>query len=1080
MKKKGGIFLSILISILILNFASAAIGNSLHLNIQTINSTGGVITGTFNFGFNISTTSDCNATNVVYANASTLTTDSRGIISYYLDNVNINFYSQYYWLCYYRNGVLINSSKIVGIPYSLASQNTTLSGVKVDSNLVMGTYNITSSWFFGLFSWLVNNDVSQNYLSFNGSTLSFNETKLNNTIDNIAAVFGNASWNQSFANTLYATIGTTSGNLSWNQSFANGLYAPNTTAGIQYLINSTGIYSQGGNASWNQSFANTLYATIGTTSGNLSWNQSFANGLYAPNTTAGIQYLINSTGIYSQGGNASWNQSFANTLYATIGTTSGNLSWNQSFANGLYAPNTTAGIQFLINGTNVNFLNVNASGETINGNLTATNFIGNGAYLTGISGGSSFPWINSTSYVQLNSSAIQALNVSNFLFVNSTNVGINVTSPIYELQLGNAGNALNVSGVLYVNSTSGFVGINQTSPSSLLDVGGSSGQIAQFGDAGGLSNQNYITIGGSAMFGYDGTTDDAAIQGISGKGIEFNVGNTTFGASSSTAMVITSGGDIGINTTSPTNELDVGGTGVSGAAIYGNGSNLPYAVGVYGRGDSNIGVEGVGSTGVWGIGSIGVQGSGTSYGVYANGAGAYDFYAANATGESYFAGKIGINVSSPISLLSINDAGNSSSSLYSYNGQTGGIGIFANSSNAGGVGIYSYGGDKGVLSYGTNYDFYGGNPSASNYFAGNVGIGSATSPVAPLDIYNGADHLALSVGLINSTRGTNGMWITSSADIKLITDQAKTGSFADVGFYYQNSTNPRIYFRTNGDSYFNTSGNVGIGTTSPISTLSVGGNGLSNAEIYGSYSSAVGGGYGVYGTSSGTGVQGITTGNTSVNFGGNFSAPNGNYAEMATGNGYGIIAKSSGSAYGVYTNSLYVTTGPSHIEGTLYVAGGYGNIQSGDVAEDLQTIAGRNAALCAGNVSCMVNDYKKEDLSYGDVVCINPNYGETIMLCNESDSELVAGVVSNTSTIDMGSNISFSYPIAVAGIVYTKVLAGSEGIKPGDLLVSSSVPGYAMKAPANWTEGTILGKAYDFCDTRYYTNCTIPMFVALE
>lgn len=104
--------------------------------------------------------------------------------------------------------------------------------------------NVTSTgWFHGLFDWIINT-ISLPYLSFNGSTLTFNETKLNETITSIG------------------------GNSSWNESYAGGLYAPNTTAGIQYLINSTNIYST----------YNATYNSLA--SGNLSWNETYADDRY--------------------------------------------------------------------------------------------------------------------------------------------------------------------------------------------------------------------------------------------------------------------------------------------------------------------------------------------------------------------------------------------------------------------------------------------------------------------------------------------------------------------------------------------------------------------------------------------------------------------------------------------------------------------------------------------------------------------------------------------------------------------------------------------------------------------------------
>jgi len=152
--KKRNIFFILLLFIGLISLISATpISEDLHVNIQTTNSTGSVITGTFDFVFNISTSSNCSDTaKVIYNNSVTLTTDSRGIISYYLPNVTSDYDVQY-WLCYYRNGTLINSSKIARTPYTFRARNITLSGIEVDSNFDLLDKNITTTGY-GFFNYL--------------------------------------------------------------------------------------------------------------------------------------------------------------------------------------------------------------------------------------------------------------------------------------------------------------------------------------------------------------------------------------------------------------------------------------------------------------------------------------------------------------------------------------------------------------------------------------------------------------------------------------------------------------------------------------------------------------------------------------------------------------------------------------------------------------------------------------------------------------------------------------------------------------------------------------------------------------
>jgi hypothetical protein len=49
--------------------------------------------------------------------------------------------------------------------------------------------------------------------------------------------------------------------------------------------------------------------------------------------------------------------------------------------------------------------------------------------------------------------------------------------------------------------------------------------------------------------------------------------------------------------------------------------------------------------------------------------------------------------------------------------------------------------------------------------------------------------------------------------------------------------------------------------------------------------------------------------------------------------------------------------------------------------------------------------------------------------------------------------------LALAGRVPVKVSAENGKIQPGDLLVASSTPGHAMRAPKNPAAGTVIGKA---------------------
>lgn len=104
-----------------------------------------------------------------------------------------------------------------------------------------------------------------------------------------------------------------------------------------------------------------------------------------------------------------------------------------------------------------------------------------------------------------------------------------------------------------------------------------------------------------------------------------------------------------------------------------------------------------------------------------------------------------------------------------------------------------------------------------------------------------------------------------------------------------------------------------------------------------------------------------------------------------------------------------------------------------------------------------------QDCEAGDVVLINNNdtIKADVIKSSGSFANRIAGVISSDPKIYMGSN-KHKVPLALAGIVKCKASTENGKIKRGDLLVTASLPGHAMKAmPHEVNAGMIIGKAME-------------------
>jgi len=108
------------------------------------------------------------------------------------------------------------------------------------------------------------------------------------------------------------------------------------------------------------------------------------------------------------------------------------------------------------------------------------------------------------------------------------------------------------------------------------------------------------------------------------------------------------------------------------------------------------------------------------------------------------------------------------------------------------------------------------------------------------------------------------------------------------------------------------------------------------------------------------------------------------------------------------------------------------------------------------------------ELAPGMVVVIDSTQTNEVLPSNHSYDTRVAGVVSEQPGISLGVASEGKYKVATLGRVKVKVDASNGPIAVGDLLVTSDVPGYAMKSkPVDiggieiHKPGTLLGKALE-------------------
>jgi hypothetical protein len=295
-------------------------------------------------------------------------------------------------------------------------------------------------------------------------------------------------------------------------------------------------------------------------------------------------------------------------------------------------------------------------------------------------------------------------------------------------------------------------------------------------------------------------------------------------------------------------------------------------------------------------------------------------------------------------------------------------------------------------------------------------------------------------------------------------------------------------FSLNGSNASYTVGNVGIGTTSPSNRLQVDvgtANGGFNQGL------SIVSGDGTYTTGAGAMLQfqnedmfigGIRAARTSNGYGGQLQF----YTHDGTsGNTFGtnflqrmIIDTTGNVGIGTTTPGAKL-----EVDGNLQLTAGSGaslKFQDGTTQSTAWT-----GTTCGGDYAESV-DVSGDRTHYepGDVIVIDPSAPGKFLKSMEPYSTLVSGIYSTKPGLvgrrqagDPKSSTT-EIPMAMVGIVPTKVSAENGPIRTGDLLVASAMMGHAMKGTdRSMLTGAVIGKALGNLD---FGTGVIEVLVTLQ